>query len=185
MCRPAPTQKIVNYPICKDPEIGFFVALLTYVSYAVLIAFGHLRDFVGALLNNSRYFNKSREGYAVLLKSWESFYTRRLYHRIQDCWNRPICSSPGARIDVMERISIDGNCTLKTTGSTKSCLNLGSYNYLGDYYFSYILQNFSNFLSRKSMLLKALLTIGRPLVNQMSWLRSTNGQLACAPLVSI
>ena len=68
---------------------------------------------------------------AVLLKSWESFYTRRLFHRIQDCWARPISSAPGAYIDVMERSTSDNNCTLFTTGESKKCLNLGSYNYLG------------------------------------------------------
>lgn len=31
----------------------------------------------------------------------------------------------------MERISTDENCTLKLSGKTKRCLNLGSYNYLG------------------------------------------------------
>ena len=31
----------------------------------------------------------------------------------------------------MERSSDDENCTLKTTGNTIRCLNLGSYNYLG------------------------------------------------------
>jgi serine palmitoyltransferase len=65
------------------------------------------------------------------LKSWESFYTRRLYHRIQDCWNRPICSSPGAYIEVMERASNDDNATLHLTGNTIRALNMGSYNYLG------------------------------------------------------
>ena len=65
------------------------------------------------------------------MKSWESFYTRRLYHRIQDCWNRPVSSCPGAHIEVMERISKDGNVTLETTEKTIKCLNLGSYNYLG------------------------------------------------------
>jgi serine palmitoyltransferase len=66
-----------------------------------------------------------------LFKSWESFFTRRMYHRLQDCWNRPIASGPGAHIDVMERVSSDGNYTLQTTGNTIRCLNLGSYNYLG------------------------------------------------------
>ena len=31
----------------------------------------------------------------------------------------------------MERISKDSNCTLETSGNSISCLNLGSYNYLG------------------------------------------------------
>ena len=66
-----------------------------------------------------------------MLKAWESFFTRRLYHRIQDCWGRPIASSPGARIQVMERTSTNENCTLHLTGRRIECLNLGSYNYLG------------------------------------------------------
>lgn len=73
----------------------------------------------------------TRKGYAPLFKSWESFFTRRLYHRLQDCWNRPLASAPRAHFDVMERVSHDGNCTLETSGKTISCLNLGSYNYLG------------------------------------------------------
>jgi len=115
-----------------DPEIGFFCAVLTYYSYAILIMFGHIREFVGSILGTSRYKEKKvKVGYSVLLKSWESFYTRRLYHRIQDCWGRPICSSPGAHINVMERVTDDNNKTLKTTGNYTPCINVGSYNYLG------------------------------------------------------
>ena len=54
-----------------------------------------------------------------------------MFHRLQDCWNRPICSNPGAYIDVMERTTNDGSCTLQTNGNYLRCLNLGSYNYLG------------------------------------------------------
>jgi serine palmitoyltransferase len=93
---------------------------------------GHLRDFFAAVTRRSRYFGKgTKPGYSVLLKSWESFFTRRLYHRIQDCWNRPICSSPGVRIDVMERVSNDGNFSLQPSGKIIPCINLASYNYLG------------------------------------------------------
>ena len=96
--------------------------------------------------------------YAPLLKSWENFYTRRLYHRIQDCFNRPIASRPSAIISVLERVSFDGNKTMSVLGQlsnlddeksalsyqlgkhydetpdgrvVRRCLNLGSYNYLG------------------------------------------------------
>ena len=54
----------------------------------------------------------SLQGYAPLLQDFEDFYTRRLYRRIQDAWNRPICSAPGAWIDVMERASDDFNKTI-------------------------------------------------------------------------
>ena len=84
------------------------------------------------LFGNSRYKIKiPKKGFANLFKSWESFFTRRLYHRLQDCWNRPLSSGPGVYVNVMERISTDNNCTLKTSGKSTRCLNLGSYNYLG------------------------------------------------------
>ena len=94
-----------------------------------------------------------------LNQQFERFYTRHAYTPIRDCWERPICSLPGARIDVMDRVSSDGNWTytlvLQHTlgcvevfscmaphhcspppppsmpGTKRNCLNLGSYNYLG------------------------------------------------------
>ena len=54
-----------------------------------------------------------------------------MYRRICDCFNRPICSAPGAWTDVLIRSSSDGNETLEFTGEKRRCLNLGSYNYLG------------------------------------------------------
>lgn len=54
-----------------------------------------------------------------------------MFKPIQDCWARPIKSAPGSHIEVMERVSTDSNATLKTTKNSISCLNLGSYNYLG------------------------------------------------------
>lgn len=121
----------------KDPEIQWFVAMMVYQSYALLIAFGHMRDILGSLFGFSRYSaqpgknSKENNKKAVLLKPTETFYTRRLYHRIQDCWNRPISSNPGGHIDVMERTTTDNNYSLQTTGKSTRCLNLGSYNYLG------------------------------------------------------
>lgn len=103
-----------------------YIYIQTYIHQ-----FGHIRDFFGAITGISRYKVTPKKGYANLFKSWESFFTRRLFHRLQDCWNRPICSNPGAYIDVMERTSSDGSCTLQTNGSYLRCLNLGSYNYLG------------------------------------------------------
>ena len=46
-----------------------------------------------------------------LNQQFERFYTRHAYTPIRDCWERPICSLPGARIDVMDRFSNDGNWT--------------------------------------------------------------------------
>eukprot|EP00978_Attheya_sp_CCMP212_P012287 scaffold30503_cov56-Attheya_sp.AAC.1 len=151
-----------------EPIIPVFAALTTYLGYAVLIVCGHIRDICASLFRSGRYIRTPTSSnftsddaskYAPLLKSWENFYTRRLYHRIQDCFNRPISSNPGATIQVLERVSRDGNKTMQVLGTldsldnddqrlqytsgshfattekekhvTRTCLNLGSYNYLG------------------------------------------------------
>ena len=54
-----------------------------------------------------------------------------MFHRIQDCWARPICSSPGAEIQVINREIAENGYTLKPTNEATECINLGSYNYLG------------------------------------------------------
>jgi serine palmitoyltransferase len=146
-------------------EIPTFAAYTTYLGYAVLIFCGHIRDLMARIFGQGRYLHgkasfasDNLDLYAPLLKSWENFYTRRLYHRIQDCFNRPIASNPGATIQVLERVSSDGNKTMNLLGSledldtdeqrkeyesgphfvkisqdrvARECVNLGSYNYLG------------------------------------------------------
>lgn len=160
------TEESSSVAFHGDPVIPFFAAWTTYLGYAVLIFVGHVRDFCSKIFQTGRYVaNKKNTGcpaddntqYAPLLKSFENFYTKRLYHRIQDCFNRPLASTPGAKVNVLERISSDGNKTMQVLGKldnlteeeakvytkgehyatvsgdrvTRRCLNLGSYNYLG------------------------------------------------------
>ncbi|XVF59957.1 hypothetical protein PTKIN_Ptkin08bG0003700 [Pterospermum kingtungense] len=110
--------------------IPYLTALTTYFSYGLLFAFGHIRDFFRKFIDRCSTSN-NLQGYAPICLGHEDFYTRRLYHRIQDCFGRPIASAPDAWFDVVERYSNDNNKTLKCTGNTSRCLNLGSYNYLG------------------------------------------------------
>eukprot|EP01138_Halocafeteria_seosinensis_P012750 gb/GECG01013026.1/.p1 GENE.gb/GECG01013026.1/~~gb/GECG01013026.1/.p1 ORF type:complete len:679 (+),score=84.32 gb/GECG01013026.1/:1-2037(+) len=114
-------------------EPNWFAALTTYMSYAVLMLFGYIRDFFGRLTGSSRYFSDTKQNQeTTMLKDWENFFTRRMYHRIQDCWNRPIGGAPtSSTLKVLNRSSDDGNCTLKCDGTHSECINLGSYNYLG------------------------------------------------------
>lgn len=107
-------------------ELPVFAAYTTYFGYAVLILCGHIRDLFARALGQGRYLRDTDNSpfdsddlrwYAPLLSSWENFYTRRLYHRIQDCFNRPIASSPGANIHVLERVSTDGNKTMLLLGT--------------------------------------------------------------------
>lgn len=113
----------------QEQPIPLFTAIATYCCYALLIFFGRVRDIYQS------FFGKNKglppPGYAPLLNDWEDFYTRHLYRRIHDCYNRPITSCPGSWIDVMERNMIDYQKPLIHTGKALRCLNLGSYNYLG------------------------------------------------------
>lgn len=72
-----------------------------------------------------------KEGWVPLYQSFESFYTRNLYRRIRDCWNRTICSVAATKFDLMDRESPDYGWTFRFTGTKSTVLNFGSYNYLG------------------------------------------------------
>jgi len=113
------------------PEIGLFAAMTTYFGYGLLIFIGHLRDFFRKKCYCMKKRSKEDSSVAPLLQDFEDFYTRRLYKRIHDCWNRPVNSCPGAWMDVVVRESKKQCGTLYDTGVTRRCLNLGSYNYLG------------------------------------------------------
>ncbi|KAL3137882.1 hypothetical protein ABBQ38_005134 [Trebouxia sp. C0009 RCD-2024] len=104
----------------------FAAAFTTLATWMFFFLFGHLRDLI-----RKRFVPRKAKGYAPIRQDYEDFYTRRMYYRIHDCWNRPISSAPDAWIDVMERSAPRGQAALEVTGTTKRCLNLSSYNYLG------------------------------------------------------
>lgn len=120
---PLPPQEHEN-----SDEPTWFAALTTYLGFAVLILFGHLRDMLGKTTGQSRYFKKktgaaAEDGYAPLLQDFENFFTRRLYHRIQDCWNRPIAGPPlSGKLPVIIRETT--YVTLLYNGLCKSLLTL-------------------------------------------------------------
>jgi hypothetical protein len=99
-------------------DIPLFVGFTTMFGYAILTIFGHIRDFFGRLLKSGRYFGKEvRSDVAPLVESAENFYDRRMYHRIQDVFNRPITGPPGANgMKILERKSTDSNFSFKQTG---------------------------------------------------------------------
>lgn len=53
------------------------------------------------------------QDFVPLYQDFENFYTRNLYMRVRDNWNRPICSLPGPEFDLMERVSDDYNWTFR------------------------------------------------------------------------
>uniref|UniRef100_A0A8C6PZ49 serine C-palmitoyltransferase n=1 Tax=Nothobranchius furzeri TaxID=105023 RepID=A0A8C6PZ49_NOTFU len=103
-----------NRPFLESyEETPMLVAVLTYMGYGVLTVFGYLRDFLRHWKIEKCHIAREREeqkDFVPLYQDFENFYTRNLYMRIRDNWNRPICIQFTNRYDV---------------------INLGSYNYLG------------------------------------------------------
>ncbi|KAL0969845.1 hypothetical protein UPYG_G00233110 [Umbra pygmaea] len=115
-------------------ETPMLVAVLTYMGYGILTIFGYLRDFLRNWKIEKCHIAREREeqkDFVPLYQDFENFYTRNLYMRIRDSWNRPICSVPGAEVDLVERVSHDYNWTFDYTGRVVGVINMGSYNYLG------------------------------------------------------
>ncbi|KAG1670985.1 hypothetical protein FOA52_014374 [Chlamydomonas sp. UWO 241] len=118
-----------NEANAQAPFLTGLTALVTMTWFYVL---GRLQD----LIHCFEVSTVTRKGYAPVREKEEDFYIRRVFGRIQDCWNRPISSAPDAWVDVVEREAPffeSGFSGISTsfTGTSKHCLNLGSYNYLG------------------------------------------------------
>ncbi|QRW25620.1 aminotransferase class I and II protein [Rhizoctonia solani] len=113
-----------------DPP--YYVLLSTYVSYVVLIVIGHMRDWFGKRFWRESYKHlMPHDGYAALNSDFDSFYTRRLKTRLDDCFSRPVTGVPGRTIVLLDRATDDYNNTFKFTGTHTRALNVSSYNYLG------------------------------------------------------
>ncbi|OCF40050.1 serine palmitoyltransferase [Kwoniella heveanensis CBS 569] len=116
----------------EEPQPSYFVLLNTYISYILLILIGHMRDFFGKRFRPADYAHlMPQNGYAALNSDFDSFYTRRLKQRLEDCFARPVTGVPGRTIVCFDRTSVDQNKTFQMTGSTTRALNVSSYNYLG------------------------------------------------------
>jgi serine palmitoyltransferase len=109
----------------------------TYWAFIMGIISAHIRNgchWVSILLGYGKEEEAfmSKGGAAPLLKVKEYFYTRYMFGRLRDCWDRPICSRPGANFDLLGR-EWDGTLfgKFEYTGKKIPSLNLGSYNYLG------------------------------------------------------
>jgi serine palmitoyltransferase len=117
-------------PIMDEPP--YYYLLTTYISYLVLIIFGHIRDFFGKRFRPEHYRHlKAANGYAALNSDFDNFYVRRLKMRIDDCFARPITGVPGRYITLMDRKTDDFNEHFQFTGTYTETLNMSSYNYLG------------------------------------------------------
>ncbi|EPS93427.1 hypothetical protein FOMPIDRAFT_59901 [Fomitopsis schrenkii] len=118
-----------SYPEQDPPH---YILLTTYLSYLLVICLGHLRDFMGKRFRRSAYRHLlAHDGYAALNSDFDSFYTRRLKTRIDDCFSHPVTGVPGRTIVLLDRYSPDYNVTMIPSGTRSRGLNISSYNYLG------------------------------------------------------
>ncbi|XP_072939222.1 serine palmitoyltransferase 2 isoform X2 [Epargyreus clarus] len=109
-------------------KCSLLTAVLTHAGLYILMFLG----FVNQLFFKPKVATeRNREGYAPLYNPFEQFYSRYVYRRVRHCFNRPICSAPGAELTLKERYTDDYNWSFRFTGTEKRCINLGSYNYLG------------------------------------------------------
>lgn len=132
----SPNGSLYRRPFVESfEETPMLVAVLTYMGYAILTVFGHLRDFLRHWKIEKCHITAEREeqkDFVPLYQEFENFYTWNVYTRVRDTLNRPICSVPGATMDLLERTSNDYNWTFEYTGRVvHDVINLGSYNYLG------------------------------------------------------
>ncbi|KAI4292544.1 serine palmitoyltransferase [Pancytospora philotis] len=116
----------------KSKKIPYSVMIMTYISFAVMLVMGHVRDAAGKIFKPWKYkIFFEQNGIPPLYTAFESFYIRRMYRRICDCWNRPIVGIPGRKVRIQERVPVDYNREFTLSGKTIESLNFGSYNYLG------------------------------------------------------
>ncbi|KAJ9136702.1 Serine palmitoyltransferase 2 [Pleurostoma richardsiae] len=123
--------KPMEKPVIDEPP--YYYVLTTYISYLILIFFGHARDFFGKRFSKQKHYLvlKAQNGYAPLNDDFDNFYVRRLKLRIDDCFARPTTGVPGRYITLMDRKSNDYNRSYQLTGTYTETLNMSSYNYLG------------------------------------------------------
>jgi serine palmitoyltransferase len=117
---------VLEPPVIDEPP--YYYLLTTYISYLVLIIFGHIRDFFGKRFKPEHYRHlKAANGYAALNSDFDNFYVRRLKLRIDDCFARPITGVPGRYMTLMDRKTDDHNEHFQFTGTYTETLNMSSY----------------------------------------------------------
>lgn len=119
-------------PAPFEEEPAYSVLIFTYLTYAVLIVISHCRDFIGKCLFPKSYEHlMQHDGYAALNSDFDSFYTRRLKRRLDDCFARPVTGVCGRTVLLLDRVSPDYFGSFNLTGTQTRCLNVSAYNYLG------------------------------------------------------
>lgn len=121
-----------NTPNHSPEDAPYFTYLTTYWSYLLVFLIGHLRDAIGKRFSAKSHAHlKLHNGYAALNSDFDSFFTRRVKSRLDDCFGRPVTGSPARTITLLDRTSSDNCISFKYPHTTTQALNIASYNYLG------------------------------------------------------
>eukprot|EP01100_Stratorugosa_tubuloviscum_P008942 TRINITY_DN3747_c0_g1_i1.p1 TRINITY_DN3747_c0_g1~~TRINITY_DN3747_c0_g1_i1.p1 ORF type:complete len:532 (-),score=261.68 TRINITY_DN3747_c0_g1_i1:75-1670(-) len=130
-------EKPILKPFQKHkPEYaaGIIVRIATLINFIFGIMIGALHQYILVYFQKREiniFYADPAKGYARIVSPSEAFFHRHVFGRASECFGRPICSTPGAWIDVMEREGCATWNNFTFTGKTRRVLNLGSYNYLG------------------------------------------------------
>ncbi|XP_022096646.1 serine palmitoyltransferase 2-like isoform X2 [Acanthaster planci] len=117
-----------------NEKVPILMVIITVYNYVVLAIIGYIKEYLwklGVLKSPGACESPKLKDFVPLYQDFDSIYIRNIYRKLKDVFEVPICSVPGAEMDVMERLSPDYNWTYTYTGRSFRCINLGSYNYLG------------------------------------------------------
>jgi len=129
---PTTTTTTSNTENHSPEDAPYFTYLTTYWSYLLVFLIGHLRDAIGKRFSAKSHAHlKLHNGYAALNSDFDSFFTRRVKSRLDDCFGRPVTGSPARTITLLDRTSSDNCISFKYPHTTTQALNIASYNYLG------------------------------------------------------
>ncbi|XP_044185286.1 serine palmitoyltransferase 2-like [Acropora millepora] len=114
-------------------DAPLYAAVMSYLFYFYMVFFACIKDLMIRLgvRKSKRPKEYKNEGFAPLYPELEDFYFRNLYIRYSVAFNKPISSTPGPIVQVMEREVVDGGWQHRLTGVKTRMINTGSYNYLG------------------------------------------------------
>ncbi|CAJ0934618.1 unnamed protein product, partial [Mesorhabditis belari] len=115
-------------------KISYWRVLSVYVCWVILFLFGYFREFLRNFGLEKSYAEaelEKQKHFPPLFNDIESVYKRNCYMRVRDVFERPIASTPGAKVNLLDRYTEDHNWSFKFTGTQTEVINVASYNYLG------------------------------------------------------
>ncbi|CAI6360454.1 unnamed protein product [Macrosiphum euphorbiae] len=109
-------------------KMSLYTSVLACLGFYFLIFIGLINHIV---FTPKVATEKNRKGYPPLYNKFDSIFLRYVFRRVKDIFNRVVCGVPGAKIDIIDRVTHDSCWSFELLDTKSTFLNLGSYNYLG------------------------------------------------------